>query len=115
MRLPAPVEGLRARWWTLSSSQRFRITLAAGVAVLVLYPRIDSLLKLQLMGAAVPIAVFVVLAVALPVLLAAPLMLLPALFMSSPAVWAKAVRPDARITVERTAANFFIRVSLRSL
>jgi branched-chain amino acid transport system permease protein len=68
VRAPARVNGpasLRGRWETIPERRRHLIYLAIGVAAALLYPTIDSALNLGLMGAAVPIAVFVVLAVGL--------------------------------------------------
>ena len=56
---------IRARWDALDDRRRRGASLALGVALLILYPFIDQALNLGLMGAAVPIAIFVVLAVGL--------------------------------------------------
>jgi branched-chain amino acid transport system permease protein len=56
---------LRTRWSRLDARQRRALWLVLAIALALLYPAIDRLLGLQLMGAAVPIAVFIVLAVGL--------------------------------------------------
>jgi branched-chain amino acid transport system permease protein len=56
---------IRERWAALSQRQQNTIALCAGVGLALLYPFIDTGLGLGLMGAAVPIAIFVVLAVGL--------------------------------------------------
>lgn len=61
------MNALRRRWQSLDSRGRGSVYLALGALAAVLYPLIDSALGLGLMGAAVPIAVFVVLAVGLNV------------------------------------------------
>ncbi len=64
-RRPGPAGVLRARWAALPPRRRQMAGLAVAIALAVLYPFIDSALGLGFMGAAVPIAVFVVLAVGL--------------------------------------------------
>jgi branched-chain amino acid transport system permease protein len=56
---------MRARWSALDERTRKIATLVLCAALAVLYPLIDTALGLGLMGAAVPIAVFVVLSVGL--------------------------------------------------
>ncbi|MFN8559589.1 MAG: branched-chain amino acid ABC transporter permease [Dehalococcoidia bacterium] len=56
---------VRGRWATLTHQQRRVAMFGVALAAAVLFPLVDGLLNLQLMGAAVPIAIFVVLAVGL--------------------------------------------------